>query len=103
MDRRINLQEELVDLAGSSYRVYFQPPEGTQIEYPCVVYGRSGTDSKYANNHAYRFTQQYQITVITREADCSLPKKILEHFPMCRIDRSFTTDNMYHHVLTLFY
>lgn len=103
MGRRLSLHEELVELAGSSYDVYFQPPEGTQIRYPCIVYERDSGDADYANNHAYRFTQRYQVTVITRDADCSLPEEILRHFPMCRMDRTFTLANLYHHTLNLYY
>lgn len=103
MARRLNLHEELVTLAGSSFVVYYQPPTGTQIEYPCVVYSKDSGDALYANNHAYRYTQRYQVTVITRDPDCELPESILRHFPMCRMDRQFTADNLYHNVLILYY
>lgn len=103
MGRRLDLHGELVALAGSPYTVYYQPPEGTQIRYPCVIYERDSGDAYYADNHAYRFTQRYQVTVITRDADCALPETILRHFPMCRMDRTFTSENLYHHILTLYY
>ena len=103
MGLRLDLHEELVDLAGSSYVVYFQPPEGTQIRYPCIIYERDSGDSTHADNKVYRFTQRYEITVITRDADCSLPVEILHHFKMCRMDRTFTSENLYHHILTLYY
>lgn len=103
MGRRLKLHEELVELAGSSYTVYFQVPEGTQIKYPCVIYEMDSGDADYANNHAYRYTQRYQVTVITREPDCQLPELILRHFPMCRMDRTFVSANMYHHTLNLYY
>lgn len=103
MGQRLNLHEELVALAGSSFTVYFQPPEGTHITYPCVVYERDSGDADYANNKAYRFTQRYQITVITRDADCALPEEILRHFQMCRMDRTFVSGNLYHHTLNLYY
>lgn len=103
MGLRLDLHEELVALAGSSFMVYFQPPEGTQIQYPCVVYGADSGDSDYANNHTYRFTKRYQITVITRDPDCDLPEEILRHFSMCRMDRIFVSDNLYHNTLTLYY
>ena len=103
MERRLKLHEELVELAGSSYFVYFQPPTGTHIQYPCIVYSKDSGDALYANNHAYRYSQRYQVTVITREPDCDLPKQILEHFQMCRMDRQFASENLYHNVLILYY
>lgn len=103
MGKRLDLHEELVALAGSSFAVYFQPPEGTHITYPCIIYGRDSGDADYADNQAYRFTQRYQITVITRDADCELPEAILRHFQMCRMDRTFVSGNLYHHTLNLYY
>lgn len=103
MARRLELHEELVALAGSSFAIYYQPPTGTQIEYPCIVYSKDSGDALYANNHAYRYTQRYQVTVITRDPDCELPESMVRHFPMCRMDRQFVNANLYHNVLILYY
>lgn len=103
MDRRLSLHGELVDLAGSQFTIYYQPPEGTQIRYPCIIYERDSGDADYADNKVYRFTQRYQITVITRDADCPLPEAVLRHFRMCRMDRTFVSENLYHHSLILYY
>lgn len=103
MGRRLSLHEELVALAGSSFTVYFQPPEGTEIEYPCVIYERDDGDAYYADNRVYRYMQRYQVSVITRDADCDLPEAILHYFPLCRMDRPFVTDNLYHNTLSLYY
>lgn len=103
MGRRFNLHEELVELAGPSFRVYYQPPTGTHIEYPCIVYSKDSGDALYANNQTYRYTQRYQMTVITRDADCELPEQLLSHFKACRMDRQFARDNLYHNVLILYY
>lgn len=101
--RRYELHEELVALAGSSFRVYYQPPTGTHINYPCIIYERDGGLSVYADDMSYSYTQRYTVTVITRDPDCELPYVILEHFKMCRVDRTFVNDNLYHDVLTVYY
>ena len=103
MERRLRLHEELASLAGSSFFLYFQPPTGTHIEYPCVVYSKDSGDSLYADNRSYRYTQRYQVTVITRDPDCEFPKRLLDRFPMCRMDRQFVKDNLYHNILILYY
>lgn len=103
MGRRISLHEELVELAGSSFVVYFQPPDGAHIEYPCVIYSKDSGDALYANNSTYRYTQRYQVSVITRDPDCSLPEQIVGHFKLCRMDRQFVSDNLYHDNLILYY
>lgn len=73
------------------------------MNYPCIIYERDSGDTDYADNRAYRYTQRYQITVITTDPDCSLPVEILNHFPMCRMDRPFVSENLYHNVLSLYY
>ena len=103
MERRLRLHEELVRLAGPSFAVYYQPPTGTRIEYPCVVYSRDSGDALYASNRPYRYTQRYQVTVITRDPDCELPELLLRQLPMCRMDRQFVSDNLYHSVLVLYH
>ena len=103
MGRRLRLHEELVELAGSSFFVYNQPPTGTEIKYPCVMYSKDSGDALYADNHAYRYTQRYQVTVITRDPDDPFTEQLLAHFSMCRMDRQFVKDNLYHNVLILYY
>lgn len=103
MGRRLDLHEELAQLAGSSFSIYFQPPNGTKINYPCIVYNFETADSLYADNGTYRYTKRYQITVITRDPDCELPHEIVRHFPMCRMDRAFVRDNLHHTDIVLYY
>ena len=103
MDRRLDLHKELVDLAGPSFTVYFQPPTNTAVNYPCVIYQRDSGDSTYADNGTYRFSQRYQVSVITRDPDCQLPREIVEHFRMCRMDRTYTAENLYHTTIVLYF
>ena len=103
MERRLRLHEELARLAGRSHALYFQPPTGTKMRYPCIVYSRDSGDSLYANNHSYCYEQRYQVTVITKDPDSHIPEDIVRHFQMCRMDRQFVSDNLYHSVLILYY
>lgn len=103
MGKRLRLHEELTALAGSSYRIYFQPDVNTRMKYPCVVCTADSGDSLYADNRTWRYTSRYQVTVITRDQDCPLVGDILNHFPMCRMDRAFVKDNLYHNALVLYY
>lgn len=102
MDRRRILHLELKETPGIK-KVYFQPPEDVIMEYSCIRYNREGARLAKADNLAYRFTQRYTLYVITQDPDCQVPKYLVEHFQMCSIDRSYTADNLYHTVLTLFY
>lgn len=102
MADRLELHEELCKLLGSR-NVYFQPPESVKLNYPCIVYSRSGFNNRKANNKVYMSNKQYEIIVIERDPDSNLVDDILNHFPLCSFDRPYTSDNLYHNVLTLYY
>ena len=101
MDRRLSLQEILVNILGSN-NVYFQPPETIRLQYPCIIYERSDIDKKYADNRAYISMVRYSLTLITRSPESGLVKEILE-LPDCSYDRYYAADTLNHDVFTLYY
>ena len=101
MDRRLQLQETLVNILGSN-NVYFQPPETIRLQYPCIIYERSDIDKKYADNRAYMSMVRYSLTLITRSPESDLVKAILE-LPYCSYDRYYAADTLNHDVFTLYY
>lgn len=102
MASRLELHEELCELLGSR-NVYFQPPESVKLRYPCIVYQRNTGDTQFANNNPYTFKLQYMVTAITKDPDSELIEKIAWHFPMSRMDRHFTADNLNHDVFMIYY
>lgn len=80
--------------------VYFQPPSGFQLKYPCIIYERSNGNSIYADDATYRYTQRYTVTCIDPNPDSELPEKVAM-LPCCRPDRYFTADNLNHYVFSL--
>ena len=87
---REGLSKILHEILGSDY-VYFDPPESKQIHY-------------FANNIGYRFTNRYQLTVISKDPDVS--SKIMDKLaklPMCIYDRHYTADNLHHDIFNLYY
>jgi len=101
MSRRLELHELLAETLGSR-NVYFQPPDKTQMKYPCVVYSRSRINTKHADNRLYSHNQAYTVTVIGPDPDSSIVDKVLK-LPHCRPDRHFTSDNLNHDVFTIYY
>ena len=102
MASRLELHEELCNILGSR-NVYFQPPASVMMTYPCIRYSRSGMDQDYADNKTYKYTNRYELIIIDSDPDSEIPFKILGHFQMCRLDRSYAADNLNHTVLTLYY
>lgn len=102
MASRLELHEELCAILETN-RVYFQPPASVQMKYPCIRYSKGRPDLKRANDKIYKNTNRYEITVIDYDPDSEIPDKILNHFQMCSWDRAYTSDNLNHTVLTLYY
>jgi hypothetical protein len=101
MARRLELQELLTDILGSS-NVYFQPPPSVQMDYPCIVYAREYVQFNHADDIPYRVRKRYLVTVIDRNPDSDIVDKLLA-LPLCVYDRFYTADNLNHDVYKLFF
>lgn len=101
MASRLKLHEELCAILGSR-NVYFKPPESVKMKYPAIVYSRKNIDNRLANNSVYKQDLSYEIIAIYDDPDSELPIDISK-MPCCRFDRSYTSDNLYHDVYTLYY
>ena len=102
MASRLELHEELCDILGSR-NAYFQPPASIKLNYPCIVYSISSVNKQNANDQMYKSMNEYKVVVIDTDPDSEIPSKIIAHFPMCRFDRPYTSDNLNHSALTLYY
>ena len=93
---RIELQAFLQEITGlPEDRVYFQPPEGTKLKYPCIVYRMSDINQKYASNVNYCNRHCYEITLISKNPDSS-HKDTFDRLSKCRFIRSFSSDTLNH-------
>lgn len=101
MATRIDLHNKLVELLGNNH-VYYQAPENLKMEYPCIRYSRSRPDVKHANNIKYIKKDCYEIIVIDKRPDNVIIEKILE-LPLSMYDRHYTSDNLNHDVITLYF
>lgn len=101
-NKRLELHEKLCNILGSNH-VYFQPPESIRLVYPCIVYSKSDVRTRYADNRMYNDSDLYDITVIDKDPDSIIYKDILKSFQMCSFNRFFTSDNLNHNVLNLYY
>ena len=87
----------------TSYNVYYQPPSGHKIEYPCIIYQRANYDTDYADNEIYRNHTHYTVTLISNDADNDSIIEQLQSIRYCSFDRRFISDNYYHDVFDLYY
>lgn len=102
MDQRREDLHALLESLLESENVYFQPPNGKLMSYPCIVYKRDDADTEFANNKPYHYTKRYMVTVIDRDPDSAIPNKIA-NLPMCLYNRFYTADNLNHDVFHLYF
>ena len=106
MDRRLQLDEELREILQEVLgyvNIYFQPPDSVLMKYDAIRYRRTSLSPTYANNKTYNLRDQYEVIVISRDPDSELPRRIQEHFQLCRPGRQYMADNLYHFPFTLYY
>lgn len=98
---RLQLQSLLEEILGTD-KVYFQPPTNVELSYPCIVYKRDFQSVQFGDNAPYRRTKRYQVTVIDRSPDSTIPDKVAA-LPMCLFNRFYTADGLNHDVFNLFF
>lgn len=82
--------------------VYFQPPSSKKLTYPCIIYTFDGLNTRHADNRSYTNFDEYSVTYITRDPD-DVTKYLLADLPLCELNRSYTSDNLYHYAYRLFW
>lgn len=100
-NNRLLLHQKLVTLM-DGHRVYFQPPNGITMEYPCIFYDLQRTKNAYADDFKYNCSMVYAITLVDENPDSEYVLKILD-LDYCSLDRTFTSDGLNHWVFTLYY
>ena len=101
MASRLELQNKLEELLGMKH-VYYQPPESKKLEYPAIVYSKSGIVNKKADDRRYHQMIRYALIVIDRIPDNQVIEKLLD-LPYCSYDRSYVADNLNHDSLTIYF
>lgn len=99
--RSQELQAVFEEILGSR-NVYYNPPASKKMKYPAIVFNRSGIEDKHANNFIYMRSYRYEVTVIDEDPDCKYIDAV-SRLPMCSFDRHFVSDNLHHHVFTLYF
>lgn len=109
--RRLELQkllegltQEFVKKGDKTKHVYFNPPTGYQMEYPCIVYEEGRPVIYHADNLNYLGFQHWKVTTMTRDPEAlDLAPKVSE-LPYCSLDSTpFKSDGIVHHVFGLYW
>lgn len=99
MASRMDLQHDLEAILGTR-EVYFQKPSNKKMSYPCIVYDFAKPDLEYADNAIYIEKNNYTITLITIDPYTTIYDELL-HYPYCKFDRKYKSDNLNHFVFNI--
>ena len=102
MARRLQLHEKLCEILGSR-NVYFQPPESVKLNYDCIVYKVKSRETVKADDLNYLKPTTYEVKIIYRDPDSTIPSRILDSFRYCYHNNTFVVDNLYHDIFTIYY
>lgn len=82
--------------------VYFNPPEGIRMEYPCVRITRTGVYTMRAENGNYLMFDRYSYVYITQDPEDPNIHGILKLFTRIRHASTVTKDNLYNENYVLY-
>ena len=100
MSRRVQLHRKLESVLGTR-NVYFQPPAGLKLSFPCIVSHLDMANDMHADNKIYRRLYRYSLTYITKDPDD--PKRdAIDDLQYCAFNRFFVSDNLNHFVYTIY-
>lgn len=98
---RTELHDKLTQLLGSR-NVYYQPPEGLKLKYPCIIYELNDVKTNHANNLPYDISKAYSITVVDEDPDSEIADRMLT-LPLCKFVDTYTSQGLNHYKFTLFH
>jgi len=100
-DRRIQLHHKLEEILGTKL-VYFQPPESTKMQYPCIRYNLAKVPVQHADDKAYILNPKYVIVYITPTPDDAKRFDFVLGLNS-PIIQTYAKDGLYHYILELYY
>ena len=99
---RTELSKKFRAILGNSH-VYFQPPNGTKIEYPCIIYKLENDESFNADDKRYITYDRYSLKVIDYDPDSQLRNRICDEFEHSSLDRMAVNNNLNHWYMTIYW
>lgn len=105
---RLELDAELRNILADTYgdrgvNIYFQPPSGDRLKYPCITYYRNSTNDDKADNKRYMSSTRYTINWIGDTPSGPLIDKMLDNFKFCVHDNTYVSNGLNHDVFTIYY
>lgn len=99
--KRLALSDFLHKISGVN-GVYYSPPTGAEMNYPCITYDLEDVWAVHADNIPYLTKLHWIITVIDENPDSEI-SNVFFNLRNCRFDRKFQSDDLNHFVFSLYF
>lgn len=103
MRTRIDFRNMLEETVGPDVKLYFQPPEGQSLKYPCIIYSRGTPITRHANDNKYLKLKSYDVLLIVPDAEDTELSEIIENIKYSRPGKPYISDRLYHYPFTIYY
>ena len=107
MGRRLDLHHKLQSIyektthQSAEKKIYYQPPASVKLSYPCLIYKLIDMPVAHANNFPYKIEHMYELTVVDTDPNSPLREEIAKMF-VCRLVRTYESDNLHHYVFHIY-
>ena len=98
-----DLVHNFVQKKDKTSHVYYNPPTGFKLEYPCIVYNDADPGVWYADNLKYLSHTHWRVTVMSRDPESGDIASLVEELPYASYENSFISDNIAHRVYDLYF
>lgn len=101
MRSRLELSQILNAIEGPK-KVYFQPPDGTKLVYPCIIYNLVSINHRNADDIKYIGHKKYEVIVIDKDPDSTIYESLLD-IKYSIFNRVYVSDQLYHYVVNIYF
>lgn len=99
--KRLKLSGFLNKIPGAR-KVYYSPPTGIEMKYPCIIYDLANPQMVHADNIPYFVNLQWTVTIVDEDPDSKIANEFFT-IPKCSFDRKFASDDLNHFVFSLYF
>lgn len=93
--------KSILDNVSEDLEVYYQPPANYKINYPAIIFNKTGGGYDFADDEVYSKQMEYDVKVIYKNPNEDFEES-MSNIQFCSPTRSFVSNGLYHDVYKLY-
>ena len=82
--------------------VYFEPPDKSEINYPCIIYDLDDVDKLHANDKPYQLNKRYRVMIIELDSETPISNEFLM-LPLSSYVDKYKSEGLNHTIHNLYF